>query len=198
MNIEPQLLRELVQKDYVLYAPKSKRGLKMEYPDLNDYEDFAQLNEPEMLFVWSWACTSSPFREMPLDNNLRLKACLEYAYPDELARKTKFSDYSGRGLPDHIQRAVIQMGNFNLAARVEEMTYLMQLRANCKHEIAQDIRDMKDEQKDQYWVNAAKARKELVETRHVVERGAMGLAEEKDTHVHIMKNLIGLYHKNTR
>lgn len=198
MNIEAELLTELVQKDYVLYAPKSKRGLKMEYPDLNDYEEFSELNEPEMLFVWAWACASSPFLSVPEAKNARLKAALDYAYPEELQRKTKFADFSGRGFPDHIKRAITRMESFSLAARVEEMTYLLKLRDNCKFEIGQDIRVMNDEQKDQYWINAAKARKELVETRHVVERGSLGLSEEKDTQVHIIKNLIGLYHKNAR
>lgn len=195
---ERELLMALVQKDYVLYAPKSARGLKMEYPDLAEYPEFDDLNEYELRFVWCWACVSSPFKNLPEKGDTKLKLCLEYAYPDEVVRKAKFTQFNGSGMADEIRRAIVRMEAFNLSARVEEMVYLLKLRENCKYAIAQDIKGMDDKQQDLYWSNAQKARKELIETRHAVERGGLGLSEEKETQIHVMRNLIGMFHKNTR
>lgn len=195
---EKNLLLSLLERDMVLYAPKSNRGLKMEYPDLAEYEEFNDLNEPELRFVWCWSCVSSPFVDLPEKDGEKLKLCLEYAYPEELTRKTKFIQFNGSGLPDEIRRACVRMEVFNLSARAEEMVYLLKLRENCKYAIAQDIRSMDDKQQDLYWSNAQKARKELIETRHAVERGGLGLSEGKETQIHLMKNLIGMYHKNQR
>ncbi len=91
------------------------------------------------------------------------------------------------------------MGAFNLIARIEEMAFLMRLRENCKQTIAQDVSAMNAEQEKQYWELVSKARKEMIETRHVVEKGALGLSDEEDTFVpKIRKGLIGIYHRNAR
>lgn len=190
-------LSSLLAKGMVLYAPKSAKALKLEYPELLEYEEFKVLNDHEMLFVWGWACVSSPYTE--LKETQRLEPCIEFAYPTEAQRKMKRTDFDGAKFPSHIQLAIGKMASLNLVARIEEMAFLLQLRENCKRTIAQDVTTMVAEDEDRYWANVSKARKEMIETRHVVERGALGLSEEDETFVpKIKKGLIGLYHKNHR
>lgn len=192
-----QILSGLLAQNKVLYAPKSAKSLKLEYPELSDREEFKELSDHEMLFVWAWACVSSPFSTLP--ETKRLPLCIDFAYPTEQQRRTKHSDFAGAKFPAQVQAAIRAMGAINLEARLEEMAFLLQLRENCKRTIAQDVTTMEPDDQKLYWDNVKKARTEMIETRHVVEKGGLGLSNEDETFVpKIKKGLIGLYHKNSR
>lgn len=191
------IVARMLTRDMVLYAPKSAKALKMEYPDLADYEEFKPLNDHEMLFVWAWACETSPYKPYP--DTHKLDPCIDFAYPTEAMRKIKRADYDRAKFPSHIHTAIAKMSAFNLTARIEELAFLLRLRENCKQTIAQDVSLMDEKAEERYWKNVSNARKEMIETRHVVEKGALGLSEEEETFVpKIKKGLIGLYHKNSR
>jgi len=119
-SLHQDMLMDLVQKDYVLFAPKSSRGLKFDYPELSDKDkspEFVGVRDTDMLFVWAWACASSPFVAIE-PRAKKMELCCRYAYPiDQWERKTRDFDLH---FPDDISRAIERMGKYNFAARVEE------------------------------------------------------------------------------
>jgi hypothetical protein len=50
--------------EYSIFKPKSKRGLFLDYPELRKVPAFTNLSPDEMLFVWYYACESSPFVDL--------------------------------------------------------------------------------------------------------------------------------------
>lgn len=198
-NVHLQVLQSMLKQEKVLFAPKNSSQLKVQYPELAEISEFQELNEYEMLFVWGYACDTSPFLDAKVvPEKERLNAVIEWAYPSTEARLAKKREFNS-DLPAMVKMAIIKMKAFNKQARIEEQVFLLQLRENCKRFIAQDIETISPEEQDKYWVNVQRARKELVETRHAVEKGALGLADSEETFVpRIRRDLIALYHKRKR
>lgn len=197
---DPEYMRivlEMAKADKVLFAPKDERSLKLQYPELSECAEFKELNEFEMLFVWGWCCVTSPFLEVPEDDRLGL--VIDFAYPTEQLRTMKHSDFAGCDFPASIKLAISKMKTFNDKARIEEQAYLLKVRENCKLFIAQDITILSAEEQDKYWLNVSRANKQMVDTRHAVENGSLGVADAEDTFVpRIRRDLIALYHKRKR
>jgi hypothetical protein len=193
-----EVLLQLSQEKKVLFAPKNGSHLKVQYPELGEIEEFKSLNEYEMLFVWGMSCATSPFLDPPVTEEDRMNRVIDFAYPTDQMRKTKKIDFA-KDYPANIKRAIARMRAFSFEARIEEQVFLLRLRENCKTFIAQDVISLSPEEQDKYWINVQRARREMVETRHTVENGAMGLANEAETFVpKIRRDLISLYHKRKR
>jgi hypothetical protein len=192
------LIQQLLEEKKVLFAPKNGSHLKVQYPELGEIEDFKELNEFEMLFVWGMACATSPFLDPVVPEADRMNRVIDFAYPTDQMRKMKKLDF-GKDYPASVKRALARMRAFSFEARVEEQAFLLRLRENCKAFITQDVIRLPTEEQDKYWINVQRARREMVETRHTVENGAMGLAHEAETFVpKIRRDLISLYHKRKR
>ena len=103
---------------YLLFAPKSARGLKVDYPELSEFEEFKSLRAWELLFVWYYACKSSPYFNLDWKERDVIKKCTEaakYRFDDE-AKKEKFM--SGN-FPAKIETAIKQMQLFEPDARIQ-------------------------------------------------------------------------------
>ncbi|HQX31754.1 MAG TPA: hypothetical protein PLE71_17240 [Flavobacteriales bacterium] len=194
---QDELLLKLIEKEFVLFCPKSERALKMEYPELAEYSEFGDLGDSEMRFVWAWCCDTSPFLRIPEDK--RLEECAKFAFKEQALRASRFETYKS-GFPEDIKRAIRRMSTFNAIIRIEEMVYITKVRENCKISIAQDMNNMlgDEEQIARYWMNVSRAQKQLVETRYAVERGALGISEAEDTKIESIKDSLAEYHKNLR
>lgn len=102
---------------YLLFAPKSVRSLRFDYPELADYPEFKALSKLDLLFVWYYACKSSPyFNDNNRDRNIIEKcsraAGLGFSEED---KKEKF--LSGN-FSDKIQAAINVMLKFEPSARI--------------------------------------------------------------------------------
>jgi len=116
---------------YMLFAPKSTRGLRVDYPELSSYEELKSLFKRDLLFVWYYACKSSPLFNFDGPERVLIEKCIkasELTFDDE-ARKTKFL---AGNFPSKIQAAIEVMNNFEPAARIM-----------AKIEALKDIEDVK-------------------------------------------------------
>lgn len=189
-----EMLLDLVQKDYVLFAPKSKRGLKFDYPELADKDkspEFVGVRENDMLFVWAWACASSPFVSIePREKKMEL--CCRYAYPiEQWERKCK--DYELH-FPDDVSRALEKMAKYNVAARVEEYVALKIARDNYKHILAQDISKAAGWQQKEWADLSIIATKGLAVQRDRAEGFSLGVEEASNTLIQQAVDLLSMHH----
>jgi hypothetical protein len=191
------ILKEMLSKDLVLFAPKNSADLRTQYPELNEYPELKELNSLEMLYVWAFACQTSPFLELP--ESERIAAAAAWAWPGESTIATRTRDMQAGNVPGHIKVAIRRMKSFNATARIEERAFILKLRENCKQFIAQDVMTLEPEAQDKYWINVQRARKEMEGSTKTVENGSMGLAEVDETFVPKIKaGLIAQYHKKRR
>lgn len=101
----------------MLFAPKSHRGLKVDYPELNSYEEFKSLRQAEMLFVWWYACKSSPYFDLDKPERDIVEMCLEKAKMRFDDPKTK-EKFLSRDFPPKIDAAVKVMNTFEPSVRI--------------------------------------------------------------------------------
>lgn len=111
-------MSEKKQDLYMLFAPKSARGLRVDYPELNEYPEFQGLRANEMLFVWWYACKSSPYYDIDKKTEREIIAmCLEKARMrfDDPAKKEKFLS---QNFPEKINAAITTMRTFEPSVRI--------------------------------------------------------------------------------
>jgi len=193
-SLHQDMLMDLVQKDYVLFAPKSSRGLKFDYPELADKDkspEFVGVRDTDMLFVWAWACASSPFVAIE-PRAKKMELCCRYAYPvDQWERKTRDFDLH---FPDDISRAIERMGKYNFAARVEEYVAIRIARENYKHILAQDVSKAAGWQQKEWAELSIIAEKGMREQRNRIEGIGLGVEESANTLVQQAVDLLSLHH----
>ena len=194
VDLYADMMFDLVQKDYVLFAPKSTRGLKFDYPELASRErsaEFVDIGKYDMLFIWAWACSSSPFQNIePREEKLRL--CCMYAYPpDQCDRKAvAFKSF----FPEEINRGIERMGRYSLAARVEEYVAIKIARENYKHILAQDISGSPVWAQKEWSEISLVAQKGLSQQRDRVEGFGLGVEEASNTLIGQAIDLLSMHH----
>mgnify|MGYP006921326599 CR=1 FL=1 len=188
------ILLDMIQKKYVIFALKSNRELKREYPELSDYEEFKSLENRELVFVWAWACRTSPFLE--LDEEKRLVPCIEWAFPGKQQREAKMNDYANMKFPDHIKGAIRRMERFDPGLRVQMAADNMHLLKQCQQAIRQDIKGADPEQIEDYMKTAALARKIMADIQKDIERGNLGVEESKNTMLQNLEGASAAFHKS--
>ena len=194
VSIYDELLIELVEKDYVLFAPKSKRGLKFDYPELSDKDkcpEFVGIRDAHMLFVWAWSCASSPFLTIePKEKKIEL--CCRYAYPiDQWERKKR--EFTLR-FPEDVSRGIEKMSRYNLAARVEEYVALRTARENYKHILAKDISKADSASQKEWAELSIIAQKGLAQQRDRAEGFGLGVEEAQNTLIQQAVDLLSMHH----
>jgi len=100
----------------LLFAPKSPRALKFDYPELADYPEF-NINKTDLLFVWYYACKSSPF----FNDNMRERVVIEKCARTAgmlLKEEDKKEKFLSGNFTDKIQSAIETMLKFEPSARI--------------------------------------------------------------------------------
>ena len=123
-------LKELSEKNYLLFAPRKGRDLKTEYSELNQTEQFKRLSKDEMMFVWYMACVSSPFAEFKDEE--KLDTVIDLSFPKKF-RDAKRTEYQGRSFPTHIREALVKMRSYDLPHRLKNRVFCEQFYANLEH-----------------------------------------------------------------
>ena len=194
VSVYNDMMLELVQKDYVLFAPKSRRGLKYDYPELADKDKTPELvgvRDPDVLFSWAWACSSSPFIDIkPKEEKLRI--CCLYAYSDESAAR-KAKEYA-LTFPPEVERAIGKMASYSKEARVEEYVAIRIARENYKHMLAQDISMASVKEQREWAENSLIAQKGLAQQRDRVEGFSLGIEESHNTLIQQAVDLLSMHH----
>lgn len=194
VDIYNDMMFDLVQKDYVLFAPKSDRGLKYDYPELDDKDrspEFVGIGKYDMLFIWAWGCASSPFVSMdPREDKLRL--CTAYAYPPEQVDR-KIREYTIRFSED-VNRGIEKMFRYNKEARVEEYVAIKVARENYKHMLAKDISKATPYEQKEWAELSIIAQKGLAAQRDRVEGFGLGIEESQNTRIQQAVDVLSMHH----
>ena len=100
-----------------LFAPKSTRGLRVDYPELADYSEFKVLRLDALLFVWYYACKSSPLFNSKLKKRDLVVECMrksKIVYLDPEKREKFISGDFG----EKIESAIKVMYSFEPSIRI--------------------------------------------------------------------------------
>ncbi|MHA1974621.1 MAG: hypothetical protein ACTSW1_16595 [Candidatus Hodarchaeales archaeon] len=115
----------------MLFAPKSARGLRVDYPELGKYEELKALRAKELLFVWYYACKSSPLFNYDGPKKNLIERCIK-ASNLRIDDPAKLAKFEVGNFPAKIQAGIDVMFNFEPAARIV-----------AKLEALKDIEDLK-------------------------------------------------------
>lgn len=184
------VIRLLVEKNYVLFAQKTQLGHKIDYPELEKEPAFAGIGKFDMRFLWAMGCASSPFLVIE-EEDVRLTACVHFAYKDR-DRKAKLSEFRQR-LPENLARGLKRMEKYSLQARVVEYLVLQQARDNVTSIISQDITKATADEKKAYLDQVKVAQQILMEQRQRIEGLDLGISEEGDTMYKESVDILALY-----
>ncbi len=195
VSVYDQMLETMRDKEFVLFAPTSDRGLKHDYPELGDVKrspEFEGVHKNDMLFAWAWACVTSPFVSIE-DREKKLRLCCKYVYPVD-QYDGKMREYAIR-FPENLAAAISKMGKYNFVARLEEYLSIRIARDNYKHIIAQDITHAEPWERDDWLSQSILAQKGMAEQRERIEGGMLGIREARDTQHAEAVDLLSMYHE---
>lgn len=126
-----------------LFAPKSKRGLLIDYPELKKHEDLKKLRDPkDLLFVWYFASKSSPFYDIEKPEE-RAKQCIKHVYGEDIAHH-KAENFISGNFDDKIGTAIALMASFNPGPRIRAKKMVEKILSNYEKLI--DIDASNDEE----------------------------------------------------
>jgi DNA-directed RNA polymerase beta' subunit len=97
----------------ILFKPKEGK-LKQMYPELNSNKKFKDLSGEELLFVWYYACKSSPI-DPSLPDALRANTAAAESIKRDKAKREKFSNLD---FPERIKEAIEEMEKYNPDVRM--------------------------------------------------------------------------------
>ncbi len=150
-----------------------------DYPELAEYSEFkrSSINANDLMFVWFFRCSASPYYEVP--DEKKLDDCIAASYSSEGQRSEKMELFKNLRFPDNIKAAMRRMERFNTTARVEDYLYVRQVRANCKEILGQDVSRMNADEKEKYTRTLPAAMKAMLETTRFIEAGGEGVTEQE-------------------
>ncbi len=111
---------EKKEESISLFAPKTKRGLLEDYPELKDAPELKDLNKSEILFVWFFACKASPISHVER-SRIRSEEALKRSF-DHLGKENQMKPavrdkFASCNFGSKIKRAIDRMSKYNPSAR---------------------------------------------------------------------------------
>jgi hypothetical protein len=118
-----------------VFFPSTGYALLSEYPELSSYPEFKQLKAYELIFVYLYACSSSPLLMNGVDvDEERVRISIEhiednmhYSFSDKLK-----NEYMNKRFPTIINEAISRMRSFNTLARVRAKVALNKIVSNLE------------------------------------------------------------------
>jgi hypothetical protein len=154
-------------KKAILFSDEGK-DLRITYPELNEVSEFKPLSSSEMLFVYYFACESSPYIRMDIKN--RLLKSLEHIKKD--VSGSQIADYSKGEFPDKIKAAVDRMARYDVSARMKAREITEMVFKNVQELVDVDLTLLKDiDEKKRYIDMAASTVKLLPSIVSQLENG---------------------------
>jgi hypothetical protein len=192
-----QIIEQMLERRYLIFAPKNGKDLRVQYPELVEYAEFRPeaIKTHDLLFVWWFRCSASPYYDM--EDAEKLEPCVRVAYPTEQQRESKFKEFKAQ-FPDNIKSAFKRMESFNLGARVENYLYTQRVRDNCKAMLAVDINTMDIEEQESWSKRAPAIWRLLEETSKTLEKGGFGVVESDNTIVDELDGSVKSFRQSRR
>ena len=195
--MDQQIVEQLLEKRYLIFAPKNGKDLRVQYPELSDYPEFKQdqIKSHDLLFVWWFRCSASPFADV--EDKDKLESCIKIAYPTEQQREAKIKEFKQQ-FPDNIKAAFRRMESFNLGARVENYLYTLRVRKNCKTMLEVDANMMDLEEQESWGKRAPGIWRLMEETTKALEKGGFGVSDVDDTLVNELDGSVRSFRQSNR
>lgn len=171
------VLADLAAKGYLVYAPQTAKGLRQDYPELNDVAEFKPLSSSELLMVWWFSSRCSPIIEMPEEK--RIGVAIDRAFKVSGIAEARKVEYSNlKFANDNIKAAIKRMDSFDPGGRITAMADDLHLLRQCQTVIRKDISRADMDEITEWMKAVSTARKLRDEILQRIERGGLGVAEE--------------------
>lgn len=131
--------------EYSVFKPTSKRGIFNDYPELRHFEAFQQIEANPMLFVWYFACESSPYFKIT-DDRERAKLSIEESFIKKGKKKISDKDIQKMIAGEFSTKmtvAIEEMKRFKVGPRVRALMMVEKGFSNLSEIIDVDIKDKK-------------------------------------------------------
>lgn len=182
---EKQLYEDAIKAGLVVFAPRSLKNLRDQYPELGDrkkFPEFQNLSQADMMFCFLFRAACSPYADW--EDKDKLEPCVKLSYRSQQVRAAKLSEWvvspktgDVSGFKMHFPPALAAMSRFNASARIIQYQAMMTLQRNC----LQIINNPKASSDKEYIGTAAAAMKALQEIRDIIEGGSFGVEQSSNT-----------------
>lgn len=124
--------------EYSVFAPKGKRSLISDYPELGEKDEFRVLHKNELLFVWYFACKVSPLYEIePVPERINQAIKMSFGHmPEEQKQK-----YLKGAFPEKVKIAIREMERYIPSWRIRAKKMLDKSFDNLEALIDIDVND---------------------------------------------------------
>lgn len=194
-STELLLMEECVSRGYVVFAPRNELDLRMQYPELKTYPELTQSNitSGDLLFVWWFRCSCSPFYSM--SDRDKLEYCIVLAYKGEAIREKRRLEWKDLKFDAKMTAAMKRMAGFNTSVRIKQFQAAKMLIDNALVTIGEKLPTDRDE-RAAYWTTALKAQTSLADLRAELEAGSYGVEEVENTVLMSIKNVLKEHRAN--
>ena len=140
-----------MEEEIVVFEPKGKGDLRVDYPELAEVEEFASLNNKDMLFVWNWANRTSPY--FAIKNKMeKVRHCIKAAYGEKYLSEKDRNNYYSQKFPPKVQVAIETMSQYNPSIRDRAKTIVEKIFDNFEEITSVPVAEVKvmptDEKED--------------------------------------------------
>ena len=182
-QFEYDLLQDAIEKGYVVFAPKGKKDLRTQYPELATFDEFKDRNkisENDMLFIWFFRCSCSPYADQ--EDKEKLEACINVSDPGEVTRNERKQRWANLKFSGPMNAALERMQSINTAARIRRYQACLHTMETCLQVIGeQPPSDLKN--RGLYLNQLAGAHELLNQVTSQLEQGSFGVEEINNTAV---------------
>ena len=194
---DEEVIRQMLEKDYAVFAPKDERDLRRQYPELWDYSPIAKLkNSSEVLFAWWYGCRSSPI--IALVDEKRFVIAVDRSFKPGRAAEVK-TQCAPHGqapeLPNEWKAAVKTMQEFNPGMRIQMAVDNLFLFRECQRHIRQERSGIQKDRED-YLKTAERAREIQEKILKSIEKGNSGVEEKENTTLKNLEDVSSYFHKH--
>jgi len=176
------------------------RGYKSQYREFSIYDEFKDLTEEELRFVYFYANETSPYvQKIPKDEKKRCQQVTEVVYGDTLDDMER--DRWNKGVfPQHIQAAIERMRHVSVEIRLKAKILVRQVFENLSRLLMLDkaVEDAMDtDEKKKYSDFALKVGKEMPDLVDILEYGFAIKGEKAAVISEAMGSMTDIIHENS-
>lgn len=192
---------EKEMKNLSMFYPKTKKGILSDYPELKKIGVFEKINKNEMLFVWYFACQSSPFHDEE-DPKIRCERSVIEAFGPERSKQV-MGAYSAGNYSERVRLAISEMQKFQIGPRIRAKMMVEKIMSNYEQLIDIDTKTaFKDKDHEEDWtkkkayIDSCAKISSTLPTLITQSEGGFGVTEKEDGQVISLdsSNLIDKFH----
>lgn len=162
----------------VMFQP-GRGDMRVDYPELTNYPEFADLSSNELKFVWYFANKTSEFSGIT-PQRVKVNRCIDEVYQGSMPHDLRKRMLAGN-FPKHIEEAVKIMERFSPSIRSEAKMYTEQVYKNLQligSATREEIAEMDWDEKKKYTDLSLKIITELPQVIDKFEHG-FGMGKKK-------------------